>query len=250
MIYHNCIKNFLTKTIIEIPTPSNISLIWNFGSLLGIRMFIQVLSGFFLSIHYVNHIQYAFFSYITFPHFIKEGIILQIIHAHISSLIFIIIYVHILKRLLNKSFKKKRIWLSGNIILIITIMSAFLGYVLPWGQISFWGATVITNILSSIPFLGNKITNWVWGGFTVDNPTLNRFFSIHFLVPFIILFFSIIHLSFLHEKGSSNQLGVNSNKDKIIFGKSFIFKDLISITILISIYFFFFFFYWSSFQYG
>jgi ubiquinol-cytochrome c reductase cytochrome b subunit len=119
-------------------------------------------------------------------------------------------------------------------------MSAFLGYVLPWGQISFWGATVITNILSSIPYLGDSITKWVWGGFTVANPTLNRFFSIHFLVPFIILFISIVHLSLLHIKGSSNQLGVNSNKDKIIFGKSFIFKDLISITLVMFMYYIFF----------
>lgn len=138
---------------------------------------------------------------------------------------------------MNKSFRKKELWLRGNIILLITIASAFLGYVLPWGQISFWGATVITNILSSIPFIGIKLTNWIWGGFSVNEATLNRFFSLHFLIPFIILFIVFIHLNILHIKGSSNQIGLNSNIDKILFGKSFIFKDLISVFLFLIFYY-------------
>lgn len=218
-------------------------MIWNFGSILGLSIRIQVISGFFLSIHYNSDINLAFNSYILISKIFFNGLIIQIVHAHFSSIIFIIIYIHILKSLINKSFNKRFIWFRGNIILFIIIGSAFLGYVLPWGQISFWGATVITNILSSIPFIGLKITNWVWGGYSVDNPTLNRFFSLHFLLPFIILFISIIHLNILHEKGSSNQIGLFSSIDKVFFGKVFIFKDIISLFIIIIIYFFFFFFF-------
>lgn len=210
---------------------------------MGLRILIQVISGFFLSIHYNSDIILSFFSYIFIRKIINNGLILQIVHAHFSSLIFVIMYIHILKSLINKSFNKLNMWVSGNIILFIIIASAFLGYVLPWGQMSFWGATVITNILSSIPFIGLKITNWVWGGYSVRNPTLNRFFRLHFLIPLLILFISIVHLSILHEKGSSNQIGMNSNIDKINFGKNFFFKDLISLTLLILIYFFFFFFF-------
>lgn len=229
------IKNLINNVIL-IPTPSNIRLIWNFGSILGLSIFIQTLSGIFVSIQYCNNTIIAFNSYIFIRKIIRNGIILQITHAHFSSIIFIIIYFHILKSLLNKSFNKKNIWISGNIILILIIASAFIGYVLPWGQISFWGATVITNILSSIPFIGKKIVFWVWGGFSVDNPTLNRFFSLHFLFPLIILAISIIHLAILHEKGSSNQIGIFSRKDKIFFSKSFMFKDLISLTLIIIFY--------------
>lgn len=221
----------------NIPTPTNISLIWNFGSLLGLSIFIQILTGFFLSIHYNSSINLAFESYIYISRLINNGLILQLTHIHISSLIFLIIYIHIFKSIINKSFKKKIIWITGNIILILSILSAFLGYVLPWGQISFWGATVITNILSSIPFIGNKITNWVWGGFSVGKPTLTRFFSLHFLFPLLIILLSIFHLIILHVKGSSNQLGLFSNKDKILFNKSFIYKDLISIFLLIIFYY-------------
>lgn len=230
------IKNIL-NSLIFIPTPSNIRLIWNFGSLLGLSILIQVISGFFISIHYNSEIVLSFNSYILLSKIINNGIIIQIIHGHVSSVIFIFIYIHIFKSLLNKSFNKKLLWIRGNIILLITIGSAFLGYVLPWGQISFWGATVITNIISSIPFIGNKLTNWIWGGFSVNNATLNRFFSLHFLIPFIILFISLFHLNILHIKGSSNQIGLNSNLDKIFFGKRFIFKDLISIFIFLIIYY-------------
>lgn len=231
----NKIKKLINNVTL-IPTPSNIRLIWNFGSMLGLSIIIQTISGIFVSIHYCNNITLAFNSYIFLRKVIENGMILQITHAHFSSIIFIIIYLHILKSLLNKSFNKKIIWISGNIILILIIASAFIGYVLPWGQISFWGATVITNILSSIPFLGKKIVFWVWGGFSVDNPTLNRFFSLHFLLPLIILAISLIHLTILHEKGSSNQIGINRRKDKILFNKSFLFKDLISLILLTIIY--------------
>nr|QWV61126.1 cytochrome b [Tetranychus evansi] len=227
------------NNVIYIPTPSNISMMWNFGSMLGLSMVIQTISGFFLSMHYCNNTIMAFNSYIFMSKIIKNGMILQMTHAHFSSIIFVIMYIHIMKSLLNKSFNKKKMWISGNLMLILIMASAFLGYVLPWGQMSFWGATVITNILSSIPFLGKKIVFWVWGGFSVENPTLNRFFSLHFMIPLIILMMSMMHLSFLHEKGSSNQTGMFSSKDKIFFNKSFMFKDMISLMFLFSMYFFF-----------
>nr|YP_010936750.1 cytochrome b [Stigmaeopsis continentalis]WKW93604.1 cytochrome b [Stigmaeopsis continentalis] len=233
----------ILSLVLSIPTPSNISLMWNFGSLLGLSMFVQVLSGFFLSMHYVAEINLAFFSYIFMGKLFLNGFMLQMVHAHFSSIIFIIMYIHILKSLLNKSFNNIMMWISGNIMLLLIMMSAFLGYVLPWGQMSFWGATVITNILSSIPYLGPKITNWVWGGFSVDNATLNRFFSLHFLVPFLVLFMSIMHLNILHMKGSSNQMGLNSSNDKVYFGKSFVFKDMVSLFLLMFFYFFFLLFY-------
>ncbi|YP_001795379.1 cytochrome b (mitochondrion) [Tetranychus urticae] len=226
----------ILNNIFFIPTPSNISLMWNFGSLLGLSMVIQSISGIFVSMHYCNNTLLAFNSYIFLSKIIENGMILQMTHAHFSSIIFIIMYIHIMKSLLNKSFNKKQMWISGNLMLFMIMGSAFIGYVLPWGQMSFWGATVITNILSSIPFLGKKIVFWVWGSFSVDNPTLNRFFSLHFLMPLLILAMSMIHLSILHEKGSSNQMGLNSSKDKIYFNKSFMFKDLISLMLMVMFY--------------
>nr|ACB41354.1 cytochrome b [Tetranychus urticae] len=226
----------ILNNIFFIPTPSNISLMWNFGSLLGLSMVIQTISGIFVSMHYCNNTLLAFNSYIFLSKIIENGMILQMTQAHFSSIIFIIMYIHIMKSLLNKSFNKKQMWISGNLMLFMIMGSAFIGYVLPWGQMSFWGATVITNILSSIPFLGKKIVFWVWGSFSVDNPTLNRFFSLHFLMPLIILAMSMIHLSILHEKGSSNQMGFNSSKDKIYFNKSFMFKDLISLMLMMMFY--------------
>nr|ACI30848.1 cytochrome b [Tetranychus urticae] len=226
----------ILNNIFFIPTPSNISLMWNFGSLLGLSMVIQSISGIFVSMHYCNNTLLAFNSYIFLSKIIENGMILQMTQAHFSSIIFIIMYIHIMKSLLNKSFNKKQMWISGNLMLFMIMGSAFIGYVLPWGQMSFWGATVITNILSSIPFLGKKIVFWVWGSFSVDNPTLNRFFSLHFLMPLMILAMSMIHLSILHEKGSSNQMGLNSSKDKIYFNKSFMFKDLISLMLMVMFY--------------
>nr|ACB41355.1 cytochrome b [Tetranychus urticae] len=226
----------ILNNIFFIPTPSNISLMWNFGSLLGLSMVIQSISGILVSMHYCNNTLLAFNSYIFLSKIIENGMILQMTQAHFSSIIFIIMYIHIMKSLLNKSFNKKQMWISGNLMLFMIMGSAFIGYVLPWGQMSFWGATVITNILSSIPFLGKKIVFWVWGSFSVDNPTLNRFFSLHFLMPLMILAMSMIHLSILHEKGSSNQMGLNSSKDKIYFNKSFMFKDLISLMLMVMFY--------------
>nr|ACB41349.1 cytochrome b [Tetranychus urticae]ACB41352.1 cytochrome b [Tetranychus urticae] len=226
----------ILNNIFFIPTPSNISLMWNFGSLLGLSMVIQSISGIFVSMHYCNNTLLAFNSYIFLSKIIENGMILQMTHAHFSSIIFIIMYIHIMKSLLNKSFNKKQMWISGNLMLFMIMGSAFIGYVLPWSQMSFWGATVTTNILSSIPFLGKKIVFWVWGSFSVDNPTLNRFFSLHFLMPLMILAMSMIHLSILHEKGSSNQMGLNSSKDKIYFNKSFMFKDLISLMLMVMFY--------------
>nr|YP_009051512.1 cytochrome b [Tetranychus malaysiensis]AIH15673.1 cytochrome b [Tetranychus malaysiensis] len=226
----------LIDNVILTPTPSNISLMWNFGSMLGVSMLIQTISGIFISMNYCNNINEAFNSYIFLSKIIKNGLIIQMTHAHFSSIIFIIMYLHIFKAMMNKSFNKKDMWMSGNLMLLLIMMSAFIGYVLPWGQMSFWGATVITNIFSSIPFLGKKIVIWVWGGFSVENPTLNRFFSLHFLIPLIILLLSMIHLAVLHQKGSSNQTGIFAMKDKILFNKSFMFKDVMSLVLTLMVY--------------
>lgn len=224
--------------IFDIPTPKIINLIWNFGSLIGLNIFFQTLSGWILSIHYIANYDLSFLYYKKISIDLYYGWIFQVIHINFVSIIFFYIFFHILKALINNSFKKTKVWASGFLIYILLLFSAFIGYVLPWGQISFWGATVITNIFSAIPYFGKILVNWLWGNFSVRNETLNRFFSFHFLFPLIILIATFFHLLFLHERGSSNQLGIKSSKDIINFDKSFISKDLLSL-------FFFFFIYFS-----
>lgn len=222
--------------IINLPTPSRISFIWNFGSLLIICLINQILTGLFLAFHYKTDINLAFQRIININRNINFGWLIRYLHANGASIFFIIIYIHIRRGLYINSFNFKLTWIIGAILLLITIITAFVGYVLPWGQISFWGATVITNLLSAIPYLGNSIIIWIWGGFSINNATLTRFFSIHFILPFIIIFFTIIHLISLHTTGSNNPLGINRNFDKINFSPYFIIKDLIGIIIFIWIF--------------
>nr|WFD61206.1 cytochrome b [Carrikerella sp.] len=212
--------------LIDLPTPSNISSWWNFGSLLGLCLMIQILTGLFLAMHYSAHIDLAFSSIAHICRDVNYGWLLRTIHANGASMFFICIYLHIGRGLYYGSFKFLYTWTIGVIILFTVMATAFMGYVLPWGQMSFWGATVITNLLSAIPYLGIDLVQWVWGGFAVDNATLNRFFTFHFLLPFIISALVLIHLLFLHQTGSNNPLGINSNIDKMPFHPYFSFKDI------------------------
>nr|YP_010118102.1 cytochrome b [Popillia mutans]QPN54197.1 cytochrome b [Popillia mutans] len=215
----------INNSIIDLPTPSNISAWWNFGSLLGLCLLIQIITGIFLAMHFTAHIDMAFNSVIHICRDVNYGWLLRTIHANGASFFFICIYLHIGRGIYYSSYNLHLTWTIGVIILFMVMATAFLGYVLPWGQMSFWGATVITNLLSAIPYLGNSIVQWLWGGFAVDNATLTRFFTLHFLLPFIILALVIIHLLFLHQTGSNNPLGLNSNIDKVPFHPYFTYKD-------------------------
>nr|QBZ38093.1 cytochrome b [Bambusiphaga maculata] len=218
--------NLLNKFLIKLPTPINISYWWNFGSILGMCLSIQLISGIFLSMHYSPNILNAFESVIHINRDVNYGWMMRLIHANGASLFFFIMFIHTGRGMFYGSFLKKKVWFSGTLIMLILMATAFLGYVLPWGQMSFWGATVITNLVSAIPYLGVSVVNWVWGGFSVENPTLNRFFSLHFMLPFILTVLILFHLIFLHEKGSSNPLGLKNKMDKISFHPYFSIKDL------------------------
>nr|WIL79808.1 cytochrome b [Neohydnus sinensis] len=223
----------INNSLIDLPTPSNISLLWNFGSLLGLCLGIQIVTGIFLAMHYCPNVELAFNSVIHICRDVNYGWLIRTLHANGASFFFICIYAHVGRGMYYSSYYLELTWMIGVLILFITMATAFLGYVLPWGQMSFWGATVITNLLSAIPYLGNTIVQWVWGGFAVDNATLTRFFSFHFLCPFIIAALVMIHLLFLHQTGSNNPLGMNSNIDKIPFHPYFSFKDILGFLIML-----------------
>nr|URX53796.1 cytochrome b [Bifiditermes nr. madagascariensis] len=223
------------SALIDLPAPANISAWWNFGSLLGICLMIQITTGLFLAMHYCPNTEEAFSSIAHICRDVNYGWILRTLHANGASLFFICIYMHIGRNIYYGSFKLIHTWSIGVMILFITMATAFLGYVLPWGQMSFWGATVITNLLSAVPYVGTELVQWVWGGFAVDNATLTRFFTLHFLMPFIIAAMVIIHLLFLHQTGSNNPLGLKSDTDKIPFHPYFTTKDIVGLIILITI---------------
>lgn len=229
---HPLIK-IINGSLIDLPRPSNISSWWNFGSLLALCLIIQIITGLFLTIYYSANINLSFFRVNYICRDVNYGWLIRTLHANGASFFFICIYIHIGRGIYYESFNFIITWIVGVLILFILIATAFIGYVLPWGQISFWGATVITNLLSAIPYLGTILVNWIWGGFAVDNATLTRFYTFHFLLPFIILILSIIHLLFLHQTGSNNPLGINRNLDKIPFHPFFTFKDLIGFIILL-----------------
>nr|UFZ12993.1 cytochrome b [Protohermes flavinervus] len=229
---HPLIK-IANASLVDLPTPSNISTWWNFGSLLGLCLIIQVLTGLFLAMHYTANIEMAFSSIAHICRDVNYGWFLRTLHANGASFFFICIYLHIGRGLYYGSYKFIYTWMIGVLLLFTVMGTAFMGYVLPWGQMSFWGATVITNLLSAIPYLGTMLVQWVWGGFAVDNATLTRFFTFHFILPFIVMALTMIHLLFLHQTGSNNPLGINSNFDKIPFHPYFSFKDLVGFLILL-----------------
>lgn len=222
----------VNNSLIDLPAPSNISTLWNFGSLLGLCLGIQIITGLFLAIHYTANINLAFERVSHICRDVNNGWFLRTLHANGASFFFICIYLHVGRGIYYHSFNLHFTWVSGIILLFLVIGTAFMGYVLPWGQMSFWGATVITNLLSAIPYVGTILVQWVWGGFAIDNATLTRFFTIHFLLPFIIAAIVIIHLLFLHQTGSNNPIGLNSNTDKIPFHPYFTFKDIIGFLII------------------
>nr|QWY26004.1 cytochrome b [Morphostenophanes yunnanus] len=225
----------VNNSLIDLPSPSNISTLWNFGSLLGLCLVMQIVTGLFLAMHYCPNVETAFNSVNHICRDVSQGWLIRATHANGASLFFVAIYTHIGRGIYYSSYNLMHTWMIGVSILLLVMATAFLGYVLPWGQMSFWGATVITNLLSAIPYLGTSVVQWVWGGFAVDNATLNRFFSLHFLLPFIIAAMVMVHLLFLHQTGSNNPLGLNSNLDKIPFHPFFSLKDTLSLIITLAL---------------
>nr|YP_010463329.1 cytochrome b [Ischyja manlia]UUJ37857.1 cytochrome b [Ischyja manlia]WCO10532.1 cytochrome b [Ischyja manlia] len=230
---YNPIFKIINGSLIDLPSPSNISYWWNFGSLLALCLMIQILTGLFLTMYYSANIEMAFYSVNYICRNVNYGWLIRTLHANGASFFFICIYLHIGRGIYYESFNLKHTWMIGVMILFLLMATAFMGYVLPWGQMSFWGATVITNLLSAIPYLGSMLVNWIWGGFSVDNATLTRFYTFHFLLPFIILMMTMIHLLFLHQTGSNNPLGLNSNYDKIPFHPFFSYKDILGMIMLL-----------------
>nr|CCD33230.1 cytochrome b [Graptemys barbouri] len=229
------LAKIINNSFIDLPSPSNISAWWNFGSLLGTCLILQTLTGIFLAMHYSPDISLAFSSVAHITRDVQYGWLIRNIHANGASLFFMCIYLHIGRGLYYGSYLYKETWNTGIILLLLTMATAFVGYVLPWGQMSFWGATVITNLLSAIPYIGNTLVQWIWGGFSVDNATLTRFFTFHFLLPFTIMGLTLVHLLFLHETGSNNPTGLNSNTDKIPFHPYFSYKDLLGIILMLTL---------------
>ncbi len=237
--------SFIDSHIISYPTPINLNYMWSFGSAAGICLVIQIITGIFLAMHYTPHIDLAFSSVEHIMRDVNNGWLIRYIHANGASMFFIVVYCHIFRGLYYGSFMHPRqhLWCSGVVIFLLMMATAFMGYVLPWGQMSFWGATVITNLFSAIPVVGKSIVEWLWGGFSVGNATLNRFFSLHYLMPFVIAGMTLIHLALLHKDGSNNPLGVNGAVDTVSFYPYFYVKDLFSFLILILVFAFFVYFY-------
>ena len=211
---------------ITYPTPSSLNYLWGFGSISGFLLVWQVLSGILLAMHYSPEVILAFDSLEHIMRDVSGGWIIRYFHSGGASMFFIIVYIHIGRALYFRSYRKLALWYSGIIIFLLMMATAFLGYVLPWGQMSLWGATVITNILGAFPVIGEHIVSWLWGGFSVDNPTLKRFFVFHFLLPLVLIAISILHLTLLHISGSTNPLGVCAKMDSVRFYPKFITKDI------------------------
>ena len=227
----HALLRLVNSYIVDSPQPANISYLWNFGSLLATCLGIQILTGVFLAMHYTPHVDFAFNSVEHIMRDVNSGYILRYTHANVASFFFIFVYCHIARGLYYGSYKAPRtlVWTIGVIILIVMMATAFLGYVLPYGQMSLWGATVITNLLSAIPFFGHDLVELIWGGFSVNNATLNRFFSLHFLLPFLLAALAVAHLIALHVHGSSNPNGISANGDRIAMHPYYTFKDLVTI---------------------
>nr|BAT57244.1 cytochrome B [Fabaeformiscandona kushiroensis] len=217
----------MNVSLITLPCPSNINSMWNFGSLLGLCLGVQITTGLFLAMHYISAAEMAFNSIIHICYDVNYGWLLRMLHANGGTMFFICLYLHTGRGLYFGSYRFAPTWNIGVLIMLAVMATAFLGYVLPWGQMSFWGATVITNLLSAIPYCGTQVVEWLWGGFAVGGPTLSRFFALHFLLPFVVAALVIIHIIFLHETGASNPLGLNSNFDKILFHPYFSIKDMV-----------------------
>nr|ASA68783.1 cytochrome b [Emberiza aureola]USF18559.1 cytochrome b [Emberiza aureola]BCD55919.1 cytochrome-B [Emberiza aureola ornata] len=231
---HRILK-IINDALIDLPAPSNISTWWNFGSLLGVCLITQIITGLLLAMHYTADTNLAFSSVAHMCRDVQFGWLIRNLHANGASFFFICIYLHIGRGLYYGSYLYMETWNIGVILLLALMATAFVGYVLPWGQMSFWGATVITNLFSAIPYIGQTLVEWAWGGFSVDNPTLTRFFALHFLLPFVIVGVTLVHLTFLHETGSNNPLGIPSDCDKIPFHPYYTIKDALGFVLLLSL---------------
>jgi len=231
--------SFIKKELGEYPTPLNLNYLWNFGSLAGITLVIMIVTGIFLAMHYTPQVDMAFDSVEHIMREVNYGWLIRYIHMNGASMFFIVVYIHIFRGLFYGSYKSPRelLWILGVVILLLMMATAFMGYVLPWGQMSYWGATVITNLFSAIPFVGDSIVTWLWGGFSVDNPTLNRFFALHYLFPFLIIAVVGLHLIALHTFGSNNPLGIERTKpeESIPFHPYYTVKDLFGLGIFLLI---------------
>ena len=229
----NPIFSPINSALIDLPAPASLSYLWNFGSLLGLCLAIQIITGIFLAMHYCADVSIAFSSITHISRDVNYGFLLKYFHANGASAFFICMFIHIGRGLYYGSYLRIPLWNVGVVIVLIMMLTAFIGYVLPWGQMSFWGATVITNFVSAIPYIGNDIVQWVWGGFSVSNATLNRFFSLHYLFPFILAGLVFIHIIFLHVTGSNSPTGLSTNSDKIPFHTYFTTKDFYGFLLLI-----------------
>lgn len=226
LLKNHPILKLVNGMLIDLPEPSNISYLWGFGSLLGLCLVVQIATGIMLAMHYTPNVDLAFISVEHIMRDVNYGWLLRYLHANGASMFFICVYIHVARGIYYGSYLKHIVWGVGVVIFIVMMATAFIGYVLPWGQMSLWGATVITNLISAIPVIGQDIVQWVWGGFSVANATLNRFFSLHYLLPFILAALVLVHLIALHDEGSSNPLGVSADIDKIPFHPYYTSKDL------------------------
>jgi len=229
---HPLIK-IANNSLVDLPSPARISYIWNFGSLLGVCLGIQIVTGLFLAIQYAGDVEVAFNSVIHICRDVEEGWFLRLLHANGASIFFICLYIHVGRGIYYGSYMLELTWITGVTLLLLVIITAFVGYVLPWGQISFWGATVITKLLSAVPYIGITLVQWLWGGFAVDNATLTRFFAFHFILPFIVAAIVMVHLLFLHQTGSRSPLGLSINYKKAPFHHYFVIKDTLGLLILL-----------------
>nr|YP_009228530.1 cytochrome b [Epitrimerus sabinae]ALK03793.1 cytochrome b [Epitrimerus sabinae] len=233
----------LNNTLWDLPSPTSMSYFWNFGSTLGLCLAVQILTGLLLTFHYTSYASESFSSIVEIMREVWSGWMFRFIHMNGASVFFLFVYLHLFRGMFFLSAVHKDVWLSGVTILLLLMAISFLGYVLPWGQMSYWAVAVITNLFSVVPLIGNSLVNWIWGGFSVGAPTLTRFYSLHFLLPFVLSFLVLTHLYFLHKEGSSNNLGLNSNMDKSPFHPYFSIKDLyfiigvLVISMLISFYY-------------
>jgi quinol-cytochrome oxidoreductase complex cytochrome b subunit len=245
LLKKNPLLSVIDGALVSYAVPSNINYLWGLGSLAGIILVLQIVSGVLLAMHYTPHIDYAFLSVEHIMRDVNYGWFLRYMHANGASMFFIIVYTHIGRGLYFGSYRKPRekTWLSGVVMFLLMMATAFMGYVLPWGQMSYWGATVITNLFSALPIVGKSIVTWLWGGFSVDNATLNRFFALHYLVPFLLRGRSLLHLTLLHENGSNNPLGVRAGGSKLPFYPYFVIKDIFGLAL-----FLIFFSYWIFFE--
>lgn len=230
-VWNQPLLSVVQNHLVAYPTPSNLTGNWNWGVMAGLCLVLQIVTGIFLAMHYAAHVDLAFASVQHMMRDVPNGWLIRYMHANGASLFFIVVYMHLFRGLYYSSYTQPRelVWLVGVVILLVMILTAFIGYVLPWGQMSLWGATVITSLASAIPVVGDHIVQWVWGAHSVDNPTLNRFYSLHYLFPFLLAALSLVHLAALHQYGSTNPLGINAQTDLVDFYPYFYVKDLVAV---------------------